>query len=134
MAVVNNLNPKQLIFVQEYLRCGNGTHAAIAAGYSENSAESQASRMLKNAKVRQYLDKKEANLDKDLREMFVDEAVNAFGVLKEIMMKPEAMDKDRIAAAKDLLDRAGYKPVEKVVADVTTRSYEDELSELIAYE
>jgi len=131
MAVANNLNPKQLIFVQEYLRCGNGTHAAIAAGYSENSAESQASRMLKNAKVRAYLDKKEANLDKDLREMFVDEAVNAFKVLRTIMNKDDAMDKDRIAAAKDLLDRAGYKPVERVSADVTHYSYEEQLAELV---
>lgn len=125
-----DLNPKQIIFVQEFLKSGNGKRAAIVAGYSENSAESQASRMLRNAKVKQYLDKKEANLDKDLREMFVDEAVNAFEVLKGIMNKAEALDKDRIAAAKDLLDRAGYKPVEKVVADVTTRTYEDQLAEL----
>lgn len=126
-----DLNAKQIIFVQEYLKSGNGTRAAIAAGYSENSAESQASRMLRNAKVRQYLDKKEQNLDKDLREMFVDEAVNAFKVLRDIMNKDEAMDKDRIAAAKDLLDRAGYKPVDRIVADVTQHTYEEQLEELV---
>lgn len=125
------LNPKQLIFLQEYIRSGNGKQAAIAAGYSERSAEVTASRMLSQAKVKQYLSKKEANLNRDLREMFVAEAANAFNVMLEIMNKPEAMDKDRIAAAKDLLDRAGYKPVDKIVADVTTRSVEDELEDLV---
>lgn len=126
-----DLNPKQLIFIQEYLKSGNGKQAAIAAGYSENSAESQASRMLRNDKVKQYLDKKEANLDRDLREMFVEDAVKAYNVLLEIMMKPDAMDKDRLVAARDLLDRAGYKPIDKVVADVTTTSYEDQLKSII---
>lgn len=113
-----DLNPKQLIFVQEYMRSGNGKHAAIAAGYSERSAESQASRMLRDAKVKQYLNKKEANLDRDLREIFVNDAVKAYNVLLEIMMKPDAMDKDRLVAARDLLDRAGYKPVDQIKADV----------------
>lgn len=114
------MNPKQLIFVQEYIKCGNGKHAAIAAGYSENSAESQASRMLRNDKVKQYLNKKEANLDRDLREIFVEDAVKAYNVLFEIMTDPMAMHKDRIVAARDILDRGGYKPVDKVVADVNS--------------
>lgn len=115
-----DLSPKQLIFVQEYMRSGNGKQAAIAAGYSEHSAESQASRMLKNDKVKQYLDKKEANLNRDLREMFVADAVKAYNVLIEIMENPSSMDKDRLVAARDLLDRAGYKPTEKVLADVNS--------------
>jgi phage terminase small subunit len=117
MAAVS-LNPKQLIFVQEYLKSGNGKHAAIAAGYSERSAESQASRMLKDAKVKQYLNKREANLDRDLREIFVDDAVKAYKVLTDIMEDPAAQHKDRLVAARDLLDRAGYKPVEKIAANV----------------
>jgi phage terminase small subunit len=113
-----DLSPKQLIFVQEYIRSGNGKQAAIAAGYSSNSAESQASRMLRNAKVKQYLDKKEANLDRDLREIFVEDAVKAYNVLLEIMNDPSAQHKDRLVAARDLLDRAGYKPVDKLAAEV----------------
>jgi phage terminase small subunit len=125
-----DLNPKQLVFIQEYLRCGNGTQAAIAAGYSEKTAHVQGSRMLTNVKVQEYLNKNEQNINRDLREMFVEEAVNAFKVLRDIMKKDNAMDKDRINAAKDLLDRAGYKPVERIAADVTTRTYEDQLAEL----
>lgn len=45
------MTPKQARFVEEYLKDLNGTQAAIRAGYSENTAESQASRLLRNAKV-----------------------------------------------------------------------------------
>ena len=115
-----DLSPKQLIFVQEYIRTRNGRQAAIAAGYSEHSADSQASRMLKNDKVRQYLDKQATNLNRDLREIFVQDAVKAYGVLFEIMNDPASPAKDRLVAARDLLDRAGYKPTDKVVTDITT--------------
>lgn len=45
------LTAKQLMFVKEYLVDLNGKQAAIRAGYSEKTAESQASRLLSNAKV-----------------------------------------------------------------------------------
>lgn len=114
-----DLRPQIMLFITEYLKNGNNaTHAAIAAGYSEKTASSQGSRLLKSVEVQQYLNKTEQNLNKDLRLMFVEDAVKAYNVLKEIMEKPDAMDKDRLVAARDLLDRAGYKPVDKVVADV----------------
>lgn len=45
------LAPKQARFVQEYLLDLNATQAAIRAGYSAATAESQGSRLLSNAKV-----------------------------------------------------------------------------------
>jgi len=45
------LTPRQEAFVREYLVDSNGKAAAIRAGYSANTAESQASRLLRNAKV-----------------------------------------------------------------------------------
>jgi phage terminase small subunit len=46
------LTPKQERFVAEYLANGlNATKAAIDAGYSERTAESQGSRLLRNVKV-----------------------------------------------------------------------------------
>lgn len=118
---MSDLSPKQLVFVQEYLMNKNGRQAAITAGYSEHSADSTASRMLKNDKVKQYLDRKETNLNRDLREMFVDKAAKAFRVIEELM--DSAINENvRFSAAKDLLDRAGYKPVDKLVADVKTET------------
>lgn len=114
-----DLRPQKMIFVTEYLKNGNNaTLAAIAAGYSEKTAASQGSRLLKSVDVQQFLNKTEQNLNKDLRMMFTENAVNAFEVLLEIMNKPDAMDKDRLVAARDLLDRAGYKPIDKSVVDV----------------
>lgn len=129
MAAEDQLSPKQLIFVQEYLKSNNITHAAKAAGYAEGSAHVQGSRMLKNDKIQRYLNKKEQNLNRDLRELFVEQAQMAFKTMVDLA-ENSPQDNVRYSAAKDILDRAGYKPVDKVVADVTTRSYEDELNEL----
>lgn len=116
---MSDLRPQKMIFVTEYLKNGNNaTLAAISAGYSEHTAASQGSRLLKSVDVQQFLNKTEQNLNKDLRMMFTENAVNAFGVLLEVMNDPMAQHKDRLVAARDLLDRAGYKPVEKVVSDV----------------
>ena len=41
-----NLTAKQLKFTREYAKDGNGTQAAIRAGYSPNSAQMQSSRLL----------------------------------------------------------------------------------------
>ncbi len=45
------LNPKQQRFASEYSKDPNGKQAAVRAGYSPRTAESQASRLLRNAKV-----------------------------------------------------------------------------------
>lgn len=119
------LTPRQLIFVQEYIKSRNGTQAAIKAGYSPKSAEVQASRLLKKDKIRKHLEKVQDQINRDLREIFVEDAVKAYEVLLNIMNDPEAPHKVRLTAARDLLDRAGYKPVERVAADITEYRLED---------
>lgn len=49
------LTPKQRRFVDEYLVDLNATQAAIRAGYSARTAESQASRLLSNVNVAQAI-------------------------------------------------------------------------------
>ena len=49
------LTAKQQRFVDEYLIDLNATQAAIRAGYSAKTADQQASRLLTNVKVREYL-------------------------------------------------------------------------------
>tara|TARA_R110000765_G_scaffold195825_6_gene301296 strand:+ start:844 stop:1389 length:546 start_codon:yes stop_codon:yes gene_type:complete len=48
---MSTLKGKQARFVEEYLKDLNATQAAIRADYSEKTAESQASRLLRNVKV-----------------------------------------------------------------------------------
>lgn len=50
------LTPKQRAFVREYLIDLNATQAAIRAGYAENSATVEGSRLLANAKVKSAVD------------------------------------------------------------------------------
>lgn len=115
-----DLSTQQMLFATEYIKCGNATQAAIKAGYSERTAKSQGSRLLTNVDIQQYLSRQKENINKDLRMMFADSAVDAYNVLQEIMKDPTAPPKDRIVAARDLLDRAGYKPTEKLQADVNS--------------
>ena len=49
--MANNLTIKQQVFVFEYLKDGNGTRSAIAAGYSEHGVAAAGARLLKNVKV-----------------------------------------------------------------------------------
>jgi phage terminase small subunit len=59
------LTDKQAIFCEEYLIDLNGKQAAIRAGYSPKTAESQASRLLSNAKVQKYLSERQQQLQAD---------------------------------------------------------------------
>lgn len=59
----------QKFFVEEWVKDRNGKRAAIAAGYSEKTAEAQASRLLTNVKVRAYAD---ALLEKISKKNLVD--------------------------------------------------------------
>ena len=52
--MARDITPRQKKFVQEYLRSGDATDAAIAAGYSAKSAASTASKTLKMPGVIEY--------------------------------------------------------------------------------
>lgn len=61
----SGLNPKQARFVGEYIKDGNGTQAAIRAGYSPNGADVTASRLLGNPRIYAAVNKGQAKvLDK----------------------------------------------------------------------
>lgn len=110
------LNEQRKLFVNEYikLRCKNATQAAINAGYSEKTAQSQASQILKDSYVQEYLEQQKSEISKGLQQEFVYDALEARNVMYEILKNPAALDKDKIAVAKDFLDRAGFKPTESV--------------------
>ncbi|MGK0606776.1 terminase small subunit [Enterococcus gilvus] len=105
---------QQKEFVDNYLknRKKNQTQAAVDAGYSPKSASSQAYQLLQNPIVLEYLEKREKQLEKELKREFFFDAIDARRVLSEILNNPESKDADRANAAKDLLDRAGYKAVD----------------------
>lgn len=61
---MSELTEKQKRFADEYLKDLNAKQAAIRSGYSEKTAEFQASRLLSKDKVQAYLDSKRAKLEK----------------------------------------------------------------------
>lgn len=103
--------PQQKRFIDNYLknRKTNQRQAAIDAGYSVKSVDSQASQLLKNPKVLAYLRKRESQIADELRNEFIFDALEARKVLLEVTTDPDAHDRDRIMAARDLLDRAGFR-------------------------
>ena len=114
--VVIVLNEQRKLFVDEYikLRCKNAKQAAINAGYSQKSAQSQASQILNDPNVQEYLQQRKNEISQDLKQEFIFDALEARKVMFDILNNPEAADRDRIAVAKDFLDRAGFKPVDEV--------------------
>ena len=77
------LNAKRRKFVDEYLKDGNGTQAAIRAGYSPHTAKDQAARLLSFASIREAVDKRQRRIEEktdvtvsDVIRVFVNEMAN----------------------------------------------------------
>lgn len=102
----DELTAKQRLFISEYLKLGNITQAAANAGF--RAAHVAGSRLLKNARIKNALEA--ARLD--LRAQFVKEALEAFRVILYLMNNSK-LDVIKFQCARDLLDRAGYRPIER---------------------
>lgn len=108
-----DLTEKQRKFAEFYLELNNGTKAAIAAGYEENSAHVAASRLLKNDKVVDYLESAREARKKAINDKLAKYAEDAVILLYDLARTSDS-DSVRLQAVKDIMDRAGYKPTEKV--------------------
>lgn len=109
------MTERQKRFVDELLllKMRNATQAAINAGYSKKTAYSIASENLKKPEIQDYLAKRKKELEEELRQALFFDALEAREVMEEILKKPEALDKDKLTAARDFLDRAGFGPVQR---------------------
>ncbi|MBU5677897.1 terminase small subunit [Alkaliphilus sp. MSJ-5] len=107
---------QQKLFVDEFLRLRkkNQGQAAINAGYSKKSADSQAYQLLQNPIVLEYLHERENEIKQELQEEFIFDAIEARKEMYKILKNPKARDIDKITIAKDFLDRAGFKPTDKL--------------------
>jgi phage terminase small subunit len=56
------LTPKQKAFAREYVKDGNGTQAAIKAGYSKNAAQEIAYENLRKPQIKEVIEAKQAIL------------------------------------------------------------------------
>ena len=117
---MSDITGQQKSFIDEYIKFGrrNQTQAAINAGYSPKSAESQASQLLKNPKVSAYLEERENDISQAIKREFIFDALEAKKVMAQLMNDDDVPENVRLSAAKDFLDRAGFKPVEKQETEI----------------
>lgn len=110
------LSLKRRLFVEHYVQNdGNGKQAALAAfniqsPNASNVAQAIASEVLSSPTVQELVSLR----FKEVQRRFSDYSERAAEIVKELAEKADE-DKVRLSAAKDILDRAGHKPVEKSV-------------------
>ena len=138
-----DLTSRQKTFVLEYFKSKSQKKAAIAAGYSEKSADVQASRLLANEKIQKAIKQLEQKKQADLRALFVEESRVAFNDILELVgeLKHDSSQdvrKQRLLfdMLNSILDRAGYKAPDKLQAEIESKTnvFEDMTKEeLISY-
>lgn len=121
-----SLAPNKIIFAEEWVKDRNGKRAAIAAGYAERSAEVTASRLLRNANVKAYIDELLLEAQKRRKES-LDDILNELDENRKIALSAEtpqaaAANQSTMAKAKLLgyvIDKS-ESSVEQKVEQTTT--------------
>lgn len=115
------MTQQQKTFADEFIkrRCKHGSakEAAIEAGYSEKTAASIAYNLLQREDVREYIQKRRNSLADELREEFLFDAIEAREVMNKILKSESAENRDRLKAAIDFLDRAGFRTTKPIEGD-----------------
>ena len=123
-----HLSEQRKNFVEAYCRLGNGTLAARAAGYKDSpSLVNQASKLKRELS---------GEISEELRSSFMNAAPNALSILMDLA-ENSASDSVKFQAAKDLLDRAGFRPVdrrEEIRPQRTPEELEAEIKRLVGTE
>ena len=117
----------QETFVTEFVLTGNATQSAIKAGYSPKTAL-QKGHSLKKQFIREIEDA--------TRQAMQDAIPGALAQIKELATAADS-ESVRLQAAKDILDRAGLKPterIEQVTIEKSTDELRRELDQLMAGE
>lgn len=74
------LNQRQKLFASEYIKLGNGTQAAINAGYSPRTSGAQAEKLLKKAEIKSFI---QAEVEK-MHDANIMDAKEALSILSDI--------------------------------------------------
>lgn len=111
--VYDDLNNQQQKFAEYYMELNNITQAAIKAGYSEQTAASQGSRLLKNVKVREYITAMQQERRERVQAQLAKYAEDVIQELYRLALNAES-ESVRTQAIKDIMDRSGYKPTDKI--------------------
>ena len=123
-----HLTEQRKHFVEAYCRLGNGTLAAKEAGYKDSpSLVNQASKLKRELS---------SEIAEELTANFMSAAPKALSLLMDLA-ENSASDSVKFQASKDLLDRAGFRPVdrrEEIRPQRTPAELEAEIKRLVGSE
>ena len=119
------ITPQQQKFIDHFILTGNASQAAVDAGYSEKTAR-QKGHELKNLYRSEIM--------QATQKLLTDQVPAGLRWLSELAESAES-ESVRLGAIRDLLDRAGLKPVERVetttIEKMSTEEIERELNALL---
>ena len=123
-----HLTEQRKHFVEAYCRLGNGTLAAKEAGYKDSpSLVNQASKLKRELS---------SEIAEELTANFMNAAPKALSILMDLA-ENSASDSVKFQASKDLLDRAGFRPIdrrEEIRPQRTPAELEAEIKRLVGSE
>ena len=115
---------KQRLFIKKYVSSGDELESARAAGYSDRSLPSlraEASRLKRRLA---------SQIAEELRLNIINYAPRELAILKNLGLNADS-EHVRMKASKDVLDRAGFKPVKRQEVVHASRSVEEVEAELV---
>ena len=111
-------------FVENFCRSGNATQSAIDAGYSEHSAKHKGYQLTKQLA---------GEIAEKTQKLVAEIMPSALSELRNLVSNAES-ESVKLGAIKDVLDRAGLKPVERIeqtnVEQMSTADIQKELDAL----
>ena len=110
-------------FIEGYCEHGNATKAARDAGYKDGKYITNQAGNLKRQLGPQIM--------KRMQQKFVDETPKAFSAMKNLMDHSDS-DTVKYQCAKDMMDRAGFKPKDKLAIEEEKKSVTELEAELVS--
>lgn len=102
------LNIRQKKFCRYYVELGNGHQAALKAGYSEHTADAQATRLLQNVKIKEEI----TRIQKPIEDKHIATAQEVMQFFTDMMQGKikdqfglDATNSDKIKAAQEIAKR-----------------------------
>lgn len=128
--MADGLTKLQKRFIEEYTRNGfrNAKGAALKAGYSDNTADEAWRAVLGSDTVREEIEKIKEEIRQRLRDCLVSEAEKSVEILVKIRDSKKSPAGVRVAAAKDILDRAEVTGVTPIAGGLVLKVVYEEAS------
>ena len=111
------MTERQDKFIEHYSITGNATQSAIEAGYSEKTAKQKGYELKKNLRH---------EINEQTQKVLADKIPASLNVLSKLAEGAES-ESVRLGAVKDILDRAGLKPIERSEVTTVERMSDEEI-------